>query len=39
MSREELYDLFVSETEDENGEVDNNYFDIWLKENNLSIKQ
>lgn len=33
MSREELYDLFVDETGDiETGEVDNNYFEIWLEE-------
>lgn len=38
MDREELYNLFVEETGDENGEVDNNYFNIWLKENDLSIE-
>ena len=27
-----LYDEFVEETADENGEVDNNYYPIWLKE-------
>ena len=27
-----LYDEFVEETADENGEVDNNYYQIWLKE-------
>ena len=27
-----LYDEFVEETTDENGEVDNNYYPIWLKE-------
>lgn len=26
-----LYDEFVEETADENGEVDNNYYPIWLK--------
>lgn len=29
---DDTYDLFVSETEDEDGEVDNNYFEQWLKE-------
>lgn len=30
---EKMYwDLFVEETGDENGEVDNNYYPIWLKE-------
>ena len=33
MSKEELYDLFIEETGDkETGEVDNNYFKIWLDE-------
>ena len=27
-----VYDLFVDQTGDENGEVDNNYFETWLKE-------
>lgn len=27
-----LYDEFVEETADENGEVDNNYYPIWLKD-------
>ena len=27
-----LYDEFVEETADEDGEVDNNYYPIWLKE-------
>ena len=27
-----LYDEFVEETADENGEVDNNYYPIWLKQ-------
>lgn len=31
---DELYDEFVEATADENGEVDNNYFQIWLS--NLS---
>ena len=29
---EKYYEEFVEETCDENGEVDNNYFEIWLKE-------
>ena len=27
-----FYDEFVEETVDENGEVNNNYYPIWLKE-------
>src|SRR5574344_1792789 len=27
---DDTYNLFVSETEDEDGEVDNNYFEQWL---------
>ncbi len=30
LSEEELYDKFIEETADENGEVDNNYFKYWL---------
>lgn len=26
------WDLFVEETGDKNGEVDNNYYTIWVKE-------
>lgn len=32
------WDLFVEETGDENGEVDNNYYPIWLKEKLDKIK-
>ena len=31
---EKYYDEFVEETCDEDGEVDNNYFEIWLRETN-----
>lgn len=30
LSEEELYDKFIEETADEDGEVDNNYFKYWL---------
>lgn len=29
---EKYYDEFVEETCDKDGEVDNNYFEMWLKE-------
>ena len=31
---EKYYDEFVEETCDKDGEVDNNYFEIWLKQTN-----
>lgn len=34
----ELYDEFIEETEDKNGEVDNNYFKVWLEERGEDIK-
>ena len=33
---EKYYDKFVEETCDEDGEVDNNYFEIWLKEKQIN---
>lgn len=32
MSIETLYDLFVECTQDENGEVDNEFFKFWLED-------
>lgn len=32
LNKDDIYDLFVECTQDENGEVDNNYFKFWLED-------